>query len=138
MFLLNIVWMKETFVDSDRLVLVVVSPYILTLFCRRQDFVPYPLRTTDATWLQQSCLIKSIYSASVFTKRPEVLIQLWCHLSGALSAGIFLRHLPCHVLYADVSKNFHERFLGTSVCSSCLSHILMMCPVACLSSCISS
>lgn len=48
MFLLNIVWIKETFVDLDWLVLVVVSPNILTYFVK---FVLYPLRTTDATWL---------------------------------------------------------------------------------------
>lgn len=52
-------------------------------------------------------------------------------------AVCLLCHLPCHVLYADVTKlswvvSRDERG------SSCLSRILMMCPVARLLSCISS
>lgn len=69
----------------------------------------------EHTMLSNRHLIKIMYSSSVF--RGVVSLDpdspqrsAVCRENTAL-----LFHQPCRVLYADVSRNRHEWFLGTSV-----------------------
>lgn len=74
-----------------------------------------PISLNTHTMLSNRHLIKIMYSSSVF--RGVVSLDPDSPQRSAVCRGntALLFHQPCRVLYADVSRNRHERFLGKSV-----------------------